>query len=38
MIAAGTDRMIRDVGHSVVLGDKTFERIFVSRIPGHTEQ
>jgi hypothetical protein len=25
MIAAGTDRMIRDVGHSVVLGDKTFE-------------
>jgi Reverse transcriptase (RNA-dependent DNA polymerase) len=25
MIAAGTDRLIRDVGHSVVLGDKTFE-------------
>jgi hypothetical protein len=25
MIAAGADRLIRDVGHSVVLGDKTFE-------------
>jgi hypothetical protein len=25
MIAAGTDRLIRNVGHSVVLGDKTFE-------------
>jgi hypothetical protein len=25
MLAAGTDRLIRDVGHSVVLGDKTFE-------------
>jgi hypothetical protein len=25
MIAAGTDRLIRDVGHSVVLGDKTFD-------------
>jgi hypothetical protein len=25
MIAAGTDRLIRDVGHSVVLGVKTFE-------------
>jgi hypothetical protein len=25
LIAAGTDRLIRDVGHSVVLGDKTFD-------------
>jgi hypothetical protein len=27
MIAAGTDRLIRDVGHSVVLGEKSFEVI-----------